>query len=404
MANSQIKSPDWILLVGQLLAQLSDKMLSIGLIWIIAKNFGDTWVTWYLVVGGIPHLIFFSLNAKLIQKIGALKVVIATDWIRAIIYFVASLLISNVEHKSELVQVMSLIFASNAMAAFFNPAIFSLPIEIATGLSVQKLTARLSAITSITTVLGPISGIFCFQSFGLHGLFIFAATFYLLSGICGWILKANLSSQALVDHNLSTPESEHHDSMMPLKISPLITSMLLVFLFMNLLTSPLQILMPSMARLQFSGSFNSLAAMESGLGIGITIGGLALSFYTIKSKNLLFTWLFLVGVSLSFFAFQFSPNLFFAAGFLALLGIFVGLGNILILNIFQSQPRPETVPKIMSYVNLISSAAVPLSLIMAGFLQTKFSINQIGVACAILLLIVCISSWVPFRHWGKEFM
>ena len=102
MANSQIKSPDWILLVGQLLAQLSDKMLSIGLIWIIAKNFGDTWVTWYLVVGGIPHLIFFSLNAKLIQKIGALKVVIATDWIRAIIYFVASLIISNVEHKSEL--------------------------------------------------------------------------------------------------------------------------------------------------------------------------------------------------------------------------------------------------------------------------------------------------------------
>ena len=178
--------------------------------------------------------------------------------------------------------------------------------------------------------------------------------------------------------------------------------MLLVFLVMNLLTSPLQILMPSMARNIFSGSFNSLATMEMGLGAGISIGGVILSFYAIQNKTLFYTWIFLQGVALSFFAFQFAPNLWLAAGLLAALGLFVGLGNILILNIFQSQPRAEQVPQIMSLVNLISSAAVPLSLIMAGLLQTKMSIHEVGKLCAVILMMVCLSSWVPFRKWGKE--
>ena len=171
---------------------------------------------------------------------------------------------------------------------------------------------------------------------------------------------------------------------------------------MNLLTSPLQILLPSMARNSFSGSFNSLATMEMGLGSGISIGGVILSFYAIQSKTLFCTWIFLVGVAISFFAFQFSPSLWVATCLLAALGLFVGLGNILILNIFQSQPRAEQVPQIMSLVNLIGSAAVPLSLIIVGFLQNKMSIHEVGKFCAILLLMVCLSSWVPFRKWGKE--
>lgn len=389
-------------MVGQLLAQLSDRMLSIGLIWIISKNFGDAWVTWYLVVGGAPHLLFFSLNAKLIQAIGALKVVIATDWIRAIVYFVASLFISGIEHKSELFQVMALIFASNSMAAFFNPAIFSLPIEIATGNDIQKLTARLSAISSLTTVLGPIAGIFCFQGLGLRGLFVLAAIFYLLSGFCGWLLKSKSLLLKTTHKNTTTESTNVTLQDQGLGISPLIVSMLLVFLAMNLLTSPIQILMPSMARHQFLGSFNSLAAMEVGLGIGISIGGIILSFLTLNTKMLFYTWLFLTGVALSFLAFQFSPNLLSAAILLAMLGLFVGLSNILILNIFQSQPRPELVPRIMSLVNLISSAAVPLSLIIAGLLQSKLTIYQIGKLGATILMFVCVLSLIPFRRYGKE--
>ncbi len=397
MSKTHLNSPNWILLVGQLLAQLSDRMLSIGLIWVISKNFGDSWVTWYLVVGGIPHLLFFAVNAKLIQHLGALKVVIGADWIRSFIYLIAAFLISGIEKQNELFEVMALIFASNAMAAFFNPAIFSLPIEIAKGDAVQKLTARLSAISSLTTVLGPIAGILCFQELGLHGLFFSTSLFYLVSGFCGWALNRRISSPEKSDIN-----SDESIKLKVQGISPLIISMLLVFLIMNLLTSPIQILMPSMARSQFSGSFNSLATMEMGLGSGISIGGVILSFFAIQNRTLFYTWFLLVGVAISFLAFQFSPNLWLAAGLLATLGLFVGLGNILILNIFQSQPRPEQVPQVMSLVNLISSAAVPLSLIMAGLLQTKISIHEIGKFCAVILLVVCLSSWVPFRKWGKE--
>ncbi len=396
-------SPNWILLIGQLLAQLSDRMLSIGLIWIISKNFGDTWVTWYLVIGGIPHLLFFALNAKIIQIFGALNVVIASDWIRSIIYGIASMLLTGIAQPSELYQVMAIIFASNSMAAFFNPAIFSLPLEIARGVQIQKLTAKLSAIGSLTSVLGPIAGIFCFQILGLRGLFILASIFYLTSGFCGWLLRSRILKPELVN-----PETSHIVQEPPAKknvgISPLIYSMLVVFLLMNLLTIPLQILVPSMARNLFSGSFNALATMEGGLGFGISAGGILLSIFTISKRTLFFTWLFLVGVALTFLAFQYSLNLWLAAILLGLLGLFVGLANILILNIFQSQPRPEFVPQIMSYVNLISSAAVPISLILAGALQATFTISEICKISAYALTSVCLLSWLPFQKWGKELL
>lgn len=393
-SKTRFISPNWILIVGQLLAQLSDRMLTIGLIWIISKNFGAEMVTWYLVVGGLPHLLFFALSAKLIQFFGALHVVIGADVIRSVIYLFAGFIVQNISEQTDLYKIMALIFATSTMAAFFNPAIYTLPVEIETGEGVQKLTARITAVNSISTVLGPILGILCFQALGLQGLFFSTAFFYLVSGFCGVALRSRIA--------LGEKPPIRDEKKIGLKLSPLIISMLLVFLMMNLLTTPMQILIPTMAKNNFSGGFNSLATLEIGLGFGIAIGGIILSFFAIKTKPLLYTWIFLIGISISFITFQFSQNIWIAGLLLMALGLFVGLANILILNIFQSQPHPELVPKVMSLVNLISSAAVPLSLLAAGLLQTQFTIYRISKTCAVLLLIVCALSCIPFRKWGKE--
>ena len=63
--------------------------------------------------------------------------------------------ISILRAKYDPFQVMALIFASNSMAAFFNPAIFSLPIEIATGNDIQKLTARFPGLEVVHTCSPP---------------------------------------------------------------------------------------------------------------------------------------------------------------------------------------------------------------------------------------------------------
>jgi hypothetical protein len=68
----------------------------------------------------------------------------------------------------------------------------------------------------------------------------------------------------------------------------------------------------------------------------------------------------------------------------------------------QTQPKAADVPKVMSYVNLISTATLPFSLAFLGILQSTFSITSIGLASSILLVIVVLISFVPFKLFGRE--
>jgi predicted MFS family arabinose efflux permease len=397
MSNTSARSNHWILIVGQLLAQFSDRMMSIGLIWVITKNFGEQWVTWYLVIGGLPHLFFSVYSSRIIRSIGALKVVIRADWLRSLLYFLAGFFIVALEQKSQLYQVVAIIFLANAMAAFFNPAILSLPVELKKGDQVQKLTAQLSTVTSLASILGPLLGMFCFEFFGLRGLFFICSGSYLLSGFCASRLKITAPPHS------STQESPTFEARPEsMKGYPLIVSMLIVFLILNFLVSPIQVLMPSLAKIAFSGSFNSLAAMEIGLGAGIVLGGLLLSLFSVTTRVLLYSWYCLIGIGISFLAFQYSSSLWAAVGALVILGLLIGVVNVLIINIFQSAPRSSLVPRIMGYVNLISTAAVPLSLACVGLAQIQFSIIEIGKVSGSMLLLACLLSLIPFRRWGRN--
>ncbi len=395
---------NWQVILGQLLAQVSDRMTGLGLIWVVTEKFGENWVTWYLVIGGLPHLLLSPVSARVIRKVGAILTVISSDLIRFLLFFAATFTLRTVTGTQDLMLIFLLIFISNCFAALFNPAILTLPLELEHGTRVQGLTAQLSTVTSLVTVIGPLLGMLCFQQFGLQGLFLITSFSYLLSGVLTWTLRHKTSFVA-------PPQGEIPQNILQtLKNNPLVSTMLFIFLLMNLLLSPLQVQMPYLAKNAFSGSFNALAGMEMALGFGIFIGGLVLSFYSIKTRELRWTWYFLVAIGLFFLSFQLLDVLPFGLldslplrlGPLAFMGVFMGLANILIINIFQSHPKTEHVPNIMSLVNLISVAAVPVSLIGVGLLQTVTTIPSIGLGCGIILMGICLLSFFPFNLWGKK--
>ncbi len=401
MSKNKTTGSDWYLIIGQLLAQLSDRMTSLGLIWMITEQFGEKWVTWYLVAGGLPHFLLSAWTGKLIQKTGALKTVIIADWLRAILYFFAFFVIMKVVLVQDLILVMTLIFLSNCFAAFFNPAILSVPLELEKGSEVQKLTARLSSVSSLTVVVGPILGMFCFQHFGLRGLFILNFISYLISGLCAWTLRTRITAAQDTEQ---TTDNKTIGLRKTLRENALVAVMLFVFLLMNLLLSPLQVQIPYLAKHIFGGSFNSLAILEVSLGGGVLMGGLILSWHSIQRKTLLATYLCLIGLCMGFLGFQLNQHLWVAVGCLLFMGIFIGLANILIINIFQSYPSLVHVPNIMSLVNSIGAAAVPFALIVVGGLQTMMTIEKISFLSGLCLFIICLFIYFPFNKFGKDLM
>lgn len=86
---------NWQVILGQLLAQVSDRMTGLGLIWVVTEKFGENWVTWYLVIGGLPHLLLSPVSARVISKVGAISTVISADLIRFLLFFCSNLRPAN---------------------------------------------------------------------------------------------------------------------------------------------------------------------------------------------------------------------------------------------------------------------------------------------------------------------
>lgn len=392
---------EWLMIGSQLLAQLSDKMTSLGLIWFITTQFGEGWLTWYLVIGGLPHLLFASSSASWIQRLGALKTVVYTDMFRALLFGVSAwFFTTEIDHNS-LYFIIGIVFIANIFSAFFNPAILTLPLELESEDKVQLLTARLTTITSLTTVIGPILGLFCFNEFGIKGLFLISFLSYGISGFFAFQLT-KFDGKVNPLEGLKSSEAVSIPIWESLRKNKLIFVMLFVFLFMNLFLSPLQVLMPSMAKNVFNNSFNSLAYMEVVFGVGIVLGGILLSIYTVSKRELFWVWGLLLLFSLCYLAFLFQKILTMNLLFLFLMGLNLGLVNVLIIHLFQERPRKEDVPNIMSVTNLISTASVPFSLTMLALLQQFLSVEKLGLFSSLGLVIVVVISYYPFKKWGKE--
>tara|TARA_B110001454_G_scaffold219198_1_gene251447 strand:+ start:12778 stop:14004 length:1227 start_codon:yes stop_codon:yes gene_type:complete len=395
---------DLLLLVGQTLSQVSDRMVQLGLIWFITSSFGEQFLIWYLVVGGLPHALLIKHSSLMISRLSALKTVLYSDLARGTIYVGAFVLVLAFPHwldpakgNNVLWLLFISVFLSNIFSAFFNPAILSLAVEIKESDDVQKLTAKLSTVTSFATILGPVLGLFAFNHFGLSGLFIISGVSYIASAYSvSLVTKSSLKSVG------SGTYAATDGSVSLFQTKKIIGVMLIVFLVMNLLLSPLQVLMPTMAKDLFGNSFNSLAILETLLGTGILLGGAVLSFITIQSRTLFWTWVFLFALSLGFLSFTFASSLQVSSVALFVMGLSLGLANVLIINILQTQPKAEEVPQVMSLVNLISTAALPFSLALLGLFQQSISVFSIGRVAGILLVAFVLVSYFTFRRFGQE--
>src|SRR4051794_13425751 len=83
-----------LIFVSQLVSALCDKMMSIGLIWYLSHEFSINVVPWYLAVSFLPHLFMAFFSTNFINRIGALKTVIASEFFRGAVLFLLYIAIS----------------------------------------------------------------------------------------------------------------------------------------------------------------------------------------------------------------------------------------------------------------------------------------------------------------------
>jgi predicted MFS family arabinose efflux permease len=393
------KNARW-LFAGQWLSQVFDRVTSLGLIWFLSEKFSVSMTSWFLVFAGLPHLLLALKSGPWIQRIGILRTLIWSDYFRSALYFVASIAVYAGGFES-LPWFFALAFLTNVAASLFNPAVMTVPLSLAAGKEVQSLTALLTSCGSFAVVLGPLIGVLLFQRVGLSGIFLITAFAYAVAGFASARVSLAVQADASATSAETSPESLAPSLTPPVTppVTPplevlrryrVIALMLGSFLAMNLLLGPLQVIFPAYAKEVYGRAFDGMAWLESSLGLGMIAGGLLLSFVELpwsKVRNIAVT---LSLASLSYLAFAVATD--FVAGRLAIgaFGFFLSGANVVIINLFQSEPAESDVPQVMAFANLIGVAAAPLSLVLTSFAVQKIAITTFAIGTSAALVVVSI--------------
>jgi MFS family permease len=371
---------------GQLLSQVCDKMMTVGLVWVLAQHGSLAAIPWFLAVSALPHLLLAWRAGHWTTLLGPLRTVIWADWIRAAIFGGLALIWPRVPPGAELAVLFAASFAANLASALFNPAIMSLPLYLGEASVLQQLTAMIDSCFSLGNIVGPLCSALLYPLLGLRGLFLFNGLSFAFAAVLESGVLTSLPASADGDGAAGAAAASGMGAL--LRGDSLLRVMLGGFLGMNLFFGPLLVFLPLFAKAAYGGTIGTLASLETSLGAGTALGSVFLSLFRFDSKVGAKICLGMGLMACAYVGFTLTRAPWQGCACLAALGFFLATANVFILNLFQTRPAPRDVPTVMSMVNLISTASLPFSMGVLGLLMGKVEIRSLALSCSCMLLLV----------------
>lgn len=373
--------------ISQLMSTICDKMMSIGLVWYLTTEYSINIVPWFLAVSFLPHIFMSFYSSKIINRHGTLKTVIATEYFRGVVLFALFGLLFFIPEKSTIF--LSALFAAAFLvgigSSVFNPAILSLPPALVEEEKVPALNALLDTSFSISNILGAACAIVLLNIFDIKILVLINAVSFFAAALLQGRVKLRNQQVAVVE------DSKQLGPMAVLKKYPAIMRMLLSFLFINVVFTPILVMIPWYVENVFKGNGSDLAWIEAAMGAGAFLTGmyLSLSAFTVRAEKrigMIAIICFLFG--LFFQVFSFSKTTMEASCLLFLIGILSTFLNVQVLTYFQTSLNEHEVPSIMVAVNIISAASMPLSFAISGILFPIVDIPRFALICGLLTMLI----------------
>lgn len=377
----------FLVFLSQLLSTICDKMMSIGLVWYLTTKYSINIVPWFLAVSFLPHIFMSFYSSKIIARVGILRTVVATEYFRAIVLFILFGALFTVEERSN--EFLTMLFAAAFFigigSSVFNPAILSLPPLLVEENKIAPLNALLDTSFSISNILGAACSIFLLNIFDINTLILINAVSFVLAAVLQGMVKLMRREEK------DEQGSSGIGPVAVLKKYPAIGRMLVSFLFINLVFTPIMVMIPWYVENIFKGNGSDLAFIEGAMGIGAFLTGLYLSlsaFQVREEKRIGMIAIICFLFGLFFQVFSFSKTTGEASFLLFLIGILSTFLNVQVLTYFQTSLKESEVPSIMVAVNIISAASMPLSFAISGLLFPIVEIPKFALICGLLTMLI----------------
>lgn len=383
-------------LLGQSLSFLGSMLVQYALIWhLTLTTKSGSIMTLAILASFIPNLLISPFAGAWADTYPRKWVIIFADGFIALVTLIIAVFFVRTDLS---VSIILLVLTVRAIgSAIYLPALRSFIPELVEEKELSKVQGIQSSIESAVTILGPILAAFLLanvEMFYILLIDVITASFAILINM-GIKVQTNKHSEKskqsiLQDWKDGFSYMKQHD-------------FLLKFFFfaaaVNFLIAPVALLNTLQTVTKFGDEAWRLSYTEIAFGIGMLLGGLALSKYEgFKNRmtTLLVTVLLFGVLSMGL---SFSPNFIFYLGIMFLFGLVIPYHNVPSTVIIQEKVEDTYLGRVFGVFSMISSSIMPLSLVLLGPLADWIGIDAVvSLAGLVTIILFFLLKMMRFEH------
>lgn len=384
--------PFFTLWVGQMFSLLGSQLVQFALIWWLTQETGSATVLAIAsIVGLVPQVALGPFVGPLVDRWNRRHTMILADAVVALATLILALLFWS--GAVEFWHIYAILFVRALGSTFHGAAMTAstslmVPQEHLT--RIQGLNQMLNG--GLNIVSAPL-GALLLALLPIQGILMIDLVTAAIAIVAVFIVRVPQPARA-------EPEREAmaqywHDLREGLRYTFSWRGLLVLgvmAMVINLVLSPTMSFMPLLITEHFKGTAWHLSAMEAATGIGVVIGGLALSAWGGFKRRIHTSLMGVVGIGLGILLVGLTPATLFplAVAGMALAGITMAFANGPIMAIVQAVVAPEMQGRVFTLMGATSAAMMPLGLAIAGPLADVIGVRTWFIAGGIVTLAVAV--------------
>ncbi len=379
----------FLYLIGQTVSSLGDGFYLVGFMWLAMQLSGGKGI----VLGGIfsiftiCEIVFGFIAGPVADRFNKKRILIIVDIIRGLVIAILFVLVKFNAITILHLYVITLIFS--AVSPFFHRTEFAIIPQLVEKEMLLKANGFLGGSKKLMQVIAPSLGGILIGFFGVAVCFLLDAISFFVSVLCIIPVVLKSTTERTVINEKKNIFAEIKQGFWILRCSSFLLTLAIYALCINFFAGPLFPLLPLVSeRIGFGPSGYGL--MMSLISAGLITSSFLIGFVQkfLSTIKMLLAGLIISAIAISILGWAPLSGLIIFAAFI--LGIAMNLSNLPIITLFQKNIPQDKIGVVSSFVFTFAQVAMPISMILSGYLVDTFSLSTIFLSIGVVVFLSAI--------------
>ncbi len=377
-----------IFLGGQTVSLFGSMIVQYAVMWYVTLETKSGWaLALYALAAFAPQGVVSIFGGTLADRVNRRVLAMTSDGIIALTTLALALVMMS--GITELWIILLAVGVRSVGAGVQQPAVQALIPQITPTEQLMRVNGLYGTVQSAMTLVAPAAAGLVFGLIGIvPTFFIDVVTAVIGIGLMAFVRVPSLQRMTEASTGYF---ADLADGLRYVAGHAVVRWLLLVFTVIFLLTVAPSFLTPLMVARSFGDAPWMLAGLEIAFGIGMVLGGVAVSTVLAKRSRLGLILSATFGFAILTVALGFSPNLWVFYGVMFLFGLIVPAFSASFMTLIQETVEPEKHGRVFSYVGIVMALATPVGMVGFGPLADVWTVQLLlivgGAATAAVMLV-----------------